>query len=114
LSPKPSWHAVKKEWHRILATARANGWEPLGTILDYEFHYQLEASQCEELDFDKHFLIDQYTKDKCGTWKGGYLTPEYQIVTDDDARGLRKALQRTGEPIELILFFSYGAFRIAG
>jgi hypothetical protein len=87
------------EWQHILATARANGWKPLGTILDYEFQYQ---------------LIDQFIRDKCGRWKGGYLTPEYQIVIDEDSRGLRKALQRASAPIELLLFLSYGAFRIAG
>ena len=102
------------EWQRILVTARANGWKPLGTILDYEFQYQLVAAQFEELDFDKHILLDQFIKDKCGRWKGGYLTPEYQIVNDEDARGLRKALQRASAPIELLLFLSYGAFRIAG
>ena len=103
-----------REWQLILATARANGWKPLGTILDYEFQYQLVASQCEEYDFDKHILLDQFVADKCGRWKGGYLTPQYQIVTDEDSRGLRKALQRAVAPIELILFLSYGAFRIAG
>lgn len=103
-----------REWQLILVTARANGWKPLGTILDYEFQYQLIASQCEEYDFDKHILLDQFVADKCGRWKGGYLTPQYQIVTDEDSRGLRKALQRAVAPIELILFLSYGAFRIAG
>ena len=102
------------EWQHILATARANGWKPLGTILDYEFQYQLIASEYEELDFDKHILLDQFVRDKCGRWKGGYLTPEYQIVTDEDARGLRIALQRASASIELILFLSHGAFRIAG
>ena len=102
------------EWQHILATARANGWKPLGTILDYEFQYQLIASEYEELDFDKHILLDQFIRDKCGRWKGGYLTPEYQIVIDEDSRGLRKALQRASAPIELLLFLSYGAFRIAG
>ena len=92
-----------REWQLILATARANGWKPLGTILDYEFQYQLVVSQFEELDFDKHILLDQFIRDKCGRWKGGYLTPEYQIVTDEDARGLRKALQRASAPIELTL-----------
>ena len=104
----------KEEWQYILATARANGCKPLGTILDYEFQYQLVASQCEALDFDKHTLLDQFITDKCGRWKGGYLTPEHQIVTDDDARGLRIALQRASASIELILFLSHGAFRIAG
>jgi hypothetical protein len=102
-----------REWQRILTSARANGWKPSGTILDYEFQYQLEVSECEELNFDKHFLIDQYVKDKCGRWKGGYLISEYQIVTDPDARGIRKALGRTSAPLDFLLFLSYGAFRIA-
>ena len=102
------------EWQHILATARANGWKPLGTMLDYEFQYQLEASEYEELDFDKHILLDQFVRDKCGRWKGGYLTPEYQIVIDEDARGIRKALERTTAPLDLLLFLSYGAFRIGG
>ena len=63
----------KNEWQHILATARANGWKPLGTILDYEFQYELIASQFEELDFDKHTLLDQFVTDKCGRWRGGYL-----------------------------------------
>lgn len=104
----------QNEWQHILVTARANGWKPSGTILDYEFQYQLEVSQCKELDFDKHFLIDQYVKDKCGRWKGGYLSPEYQIVTEHDAREIRKALQKASAPLDLLLFLSYGAFRIAG
>lgn len=44
------------EWQRILATARANRWKPLGTILDYEFQYQLAVSLYLEMDFDKHVL----------------------------------------------------------
>lgn len=107
-------HVINKhDWQYALVMARANGWKPLGTILDYEFQYQLVASQCEQLDFDKHILLDQFVTDKCGRWKGGYLTPEYQIVTNDDARGLRMALQRASASIELILFLSHGAFRIA-
>jgi hypothetical protein len=76
----------QREWQDILTTARANGWKPLGTMLNYEFQYQLKASHCEELTFDTHTLIDQYVKDKCGKWKGSYLSPECQIVTDDNAR----------------------------
>ena len=45
---------------------------------------------------------------------GGYLTPEYQIVSDEDARGIRKALEMTAAPLDLLLFVSYGTFRIAG
>ena len=38
----------------------------------------------------------------------------HQIVTDDDATELSRALQRARASIELILFLSHGAFRIAG
>lgn len=102
------------EWQYILATARANGWKPSGTILDYEFQYQLIASEHKEIDFDIHLLVDQFVTDKCGRWTGGYLTPQYQIVTDEDAREIKKALERTSTPLDLLLFLSYGAFRIAG
>lgn len=69
-------HVINRsDWQYTLVMARANGWKPLGTILDYEFQYQLVASQCEQLDFDKHILLDQFVTDKCGRWKGGYLTP---------------------------------------
>ena len=103
-----------EEWQAVLTTARANGWRPQGTILDYEFQYQLERASYEDIDQNFHTIIDQQIKDKCGRWSGGYLNPEYQVVTDDDARGLRKALQRAGAPLDLLIFLSHGAFRIAG
>lgn len=101
------------EWQYILATARANGWQPSGTILEYEFQHQRIASKHEGFDFDALALLDQFVTDKCGRWKGGYLKPAYQIVTDEDARGIREALEKTTTPLDMLLFFSYGAFRIA-
>ena len=34
----------RDQWELVLATARANGWNPMGTTLDFEFHCELEAS----------------------------------------------------------------------
>lgn len=101
------------QWQRILTTARANGWKPQGTILDYEFQYQVEVSHYEDLDQEGLAVIERQVQDKCRGWQGGYLTPEYQMVTNEDAMGLRKALLRARGPVELILFLSCGAFRIA-
>ena len=78
------------------------------------FQYQLELSKYEELDQDGHTLIERQVRDRCRGWQGGYLTPEYQIVTDEDARDLREALHKTNAPPDLLVFLSYGAFRIAG
>lgn len=102
------------QWRQMLVTARANGWEPQGTILDYEFHYQLEVSKYENIGRALEGVLDRQVKDRCARWQGGYLSPEYQVVTHEDARGLRKALRRTDVSLDLLLFFSRGAFRIAG
>ena len=40
----------REQGELILATARANGWNPMGTTLGFEFHCELEASQYEDLD----------------------------------------------------------------
>lgn len=104
----------RRDWQQMLVMARANGWEPQGTILDYECHYQLEVSKYEEIDRDSEALIDRKVKERCARWQGGYLAPEYQIVTDTDARGLRRALHRANAPLDLLLFLAHGAFRIAG
>lgn len=103
----------RRDWQQMLVAARANGWEPRGTILDYECHYQLEASKHEEIDRDFQALIDRDVRERCAKWQGGYLAPEYQIVTDEDAMGLRKALHRVNAPLDLLMFLSHGAFRIA-
>lgn len=103
-----------EKWQHILTTARDNGWKPQGTILDYEFQYQLEVYRYEDLNEEGHTVIKRQVRDRCRGWQGGYLTPEYQVITDEDARGLREALHRTNVPSDLLLFLSYGAFRIAG
>jgi hypothetical protein len=104
----------REQWELILATARANGWNPMGTTLDFEFHCELEASSCGDLDQHKYYAIARMVLDKRRAWHGGYHVPEYQVVTDADAKGLRRALEGTDAASELLQFLSLGAFRIAG
>lgn len=101
------------QWKGLLISARANGWAPQGTILDYEFQYRLEMSLYDEIDHGRRAVIEQQVTDRCEGWHGDYLTPEYQVVTNEDAEGLRTALERTTAPSDLLVFLSYGAFRIA-
>jgi hypothetical protein len=103
-----------KKWNRLLTMARANGWKPRGTILDVEFQLNLELSYCEEPDTVNLDALRKQVGVKCKRWEGGYLTPEYQIVTDDDAKNIRKAMEGTDADPDLLLFLSQGAFRIAG
>jgi hypothetical protein len=52
-------------WHWCLERAIEFGWTPEGTVVDFP-----------------------------GEWGGGYLTNDYQTVTDSDARSLGEALLR--------------------
>lgn len=102
------------KWNRLLTTARANGWKPRGTILDVEFQLNLELSCCEEPEAVNIGALRNQVEERCRRWKGGYLTPEYQIVTVEDTEAIRKAMMGTDADADLLLFLSYGAFRIAG
>ena len=103
-----------EKWNRLLTMARANGWKPGGTILDVEFQLNLELSWCEEPDTINLNPLRKQVEERCKRWQGGYLSPEYQIVTDEDAKDIRKAMEETDADADLLLFLSYGAFRIAG
>ena len=106
--------ATRDEWEKILTTAWMHGWDPMGTILDFEFHRQLEISRNKELGHEGHWEIARKVLDKCKLWHGEYHLPEHQVVTDADAKGLRKALEGTGSAPEFLQFLSLGAFRITG
>ncbi len=57
-------------WHACLDLALAFGWQPAGTVAWHE--YTGPPSK----------------------WDGGYLTDDFQIVTDYDAKALAAALRR--------------------
>ena len=105
---------TRDEWERILTTAWMHEWEPMGTILDFEFHCQLEMSRCKRQSHEGKWEIARKVLDKCKVWHGEYHLPEYQVVTDADAKGLRKALEGTNTAPDLLQFLSLGAFRITG
>ena len=105
---------TRDQWEKILLIAREGGWNPLGTILDFEFHFQLEASAYGELDKNGHAEIAIKALDRCRNWQGGYRTPEYQVVVDEDTQRMAQALHGADTPPGFLEFLSLGAFRIAG
>jgi hypothetical protein len=107
-----SYATTFDEWEQTLATAWMHGWEPMGTVLDFEFHRQLEISRCKGRKNEGHWEIARKVLDKCRDWHGEYLLPEGQVVTEADAKGLKKALEGTDAAPDLLRFLSLGAFRI--
>lgn len=72
------------------------------TTLDSEFHCELEAPQYEDLDQQWYWAIARMVLDKRRAWHGGYHVPEHQVVTEVDAKRLRKALQGTDTASDLL------------
>ena len=97
-----------EKWNRLLTMARANGWKPRGTILDVEFQLNLELSCREEPDAVNLDALRKQVEERCRRWQGGYLTPEYQIVTKEDAEDIRRAIQGTDADADLLFSFYMG------
>ena len=101
-------------WLDILSRARDNGWRPKGTILDFDFQYNYATSAFEELDEDMKNRMADDIESRCRDWPGGYATGEFQLVTEDDAAVLVRALETVDVPRDLRNFLMLGAFRIGG
>jgi hypothetical protein len=71
-----------RAWPGMLDLARTYGWEPCGTTQSKEIIRGLPNPVAGQ------------------PWSGGYLTNEYQTVSDADAFALRDALQRAKAAIE--------------
>ena len=113
-------------WRFLLETARYNGWIPAGTILDFEYQYR-SFSEGRKLDEDTRERIKREVRKSCAEWSGDYVSNDCQLVNEDDARSILKALvlcindqliiQRLNqEQVEIIKkfaeFLKYGPFRI--
>lgn len=103
-----------EKWKAILILARSIGWQPLGSILDYEFQFELELSEVEQPDQNALEFIETLVRRRCAKWNGVYDEPHYQLVTAEDALSLREALLLTETSPDFLEFLEKGAFRIAG
>ena len=69
----------------LLETAHSNGWKPAGTAKnlgwsEYEAEKTGEIPEILEIE-----------------WDGSYFPPEYQVITDKDAKAIYEALSRIPE-----------------
>lgn len=117
-----NWRA----WSFLLITAEDYGWVPLGTILDFDYRFASLAGGRKLSDITRR----KYEKDivrSCEEWHGGYDCNNSQLVTEEDAKGMFRALMRAvnnrgfQEAVgkderrlicELMAFLQEGAFRI--
>ena len=81
-------------WYQLLRLASEYGWQPAGTQENEDFfRMRLEASDMPEDEIERTVALSKLE------WDGDYFFNNYQIVTDDDARGLAEALTRALEEL---------------
>jgi hypothetical protein len=74
------------EWRNILRVARRYGWQPMGTEPNRDFLSQ--RARDPDGGYDKDVLNSIIS-----SWRGSYLTKEYQFVTYADALNMAFALE---------------------
>ncbi len=87
--PEFSW----RTWTFLLITAGDYGWAPLGTVLDFEFQLEFFARRNRLNDITrKKYETD--IRRFCRMWPGGYDSNHFQLVTEEDSKGMLKSLIR--------------------
>lgn len=87
--PSFNWRA----WSFLLITAEDYGWVPLGTVLDFEYQFAQAVGRRKLNDVSK-WKYEQDIRRFCETWPGDYDLNHSQLVTEEDARNILKALMR--------------------
>ena len=97
------------EWPEILEKMRSAGWQPEGTQYDIRLELDLHS---EEDDIEHNLFVYVTINHRFIEWDGNYMEKENQIITDDDAAYMKKALEGSPESGHIAEFFELGAFRI--
>ena len=120
--PEFSW----RTWSFLLITAGDYGWAPQGTVLEFEFHFDSFARRYRLNDVTRRKYENDLRK-FCSMWPGGYDSNHFQLVTEEDSKGMLKSLIRAlnnrhfqeaagkGEMESIRVFMTFlkdGAFRI--
>lgn len=80
------------DWRFLRNTAKAFGWEPLGTVINPEASMIVwEEDNLSEIEWQR---IKKGMERVGEIWKGNYDTNDTQTVTDQDAANFLQALTR--------------------
>lgn len=80
------------DWRFLRNTAKAFGWEPLGTVINPEASMIVwEEDNLSEIEWQR---IKKGMERVGEIWKGNYDSNDTQTVTDQDAANLLQALTR--------------------
>ena len=73
-------------WSPILMLAARYGWEPEGTIIPRLSEEEAKKHNVSDEDRDRH-------NEECDDWEGDYFGNNGQLVTEEDALNMAKALE---------------------
>ncbi len=99
------------EWPALLDLALNQGWDPDGTT--YDLLLELDLQSDDDCDIEYNTFIYITLNHRFLVWDGSYIEKENQIVSDDDAYYLMKAIENIPAQELIITFLKLGAFRIS-
>ena len=102
----------EEEWTRILAAARAGGWEEEGT--QFNFACEVDDAYDPMVDYLYNLWMIFYLSREMFEWDGNYTDKKNQVVSESDAYYLMLALEKewTSTDRGLLDFLNSGPFRI--
>lgn len=107
---KEKFTITEEKWCKALQFAKENGWNPLGTILDFE--NELDTLWDDSHDKMYKLWIVLTCHNSCHEWEGSYTEKQNQIVIDNDSYELMLSLEMSQDFIELAQFIAGISFKI--
>jgi hypothetical protein len=110
LISKEKFTISDEKWIKALDFARENGWQPLGTILDFESELDILWNDSQDRMYNLWMVLTSHNA--CHEWDGNYIQKQDQIVSDTDSYELMLSLEMSEEFRELASFISGIPFKI--
>ncbi len=104
------YRCEEETWRSVLSEARQNGWEPEGTVLDFEF--EMDYNIYDDMSYVETLFEVAKANMRCLEWDGNYSDNGNQVVSDRDVGELMYALDGVDVPGELMKLLEAGSFRI--
>ncbi|MDY0361249.1 MAG: hypothetical protein RBR08_07340, partial [Desulforegulaceae bacterium] len=91
LISKEKFCLSEEQWINALEFAKNNGWDPAGTILDFENELDMLWDDSQSRMYNLWMVLTCHNS--CHEWDGSYTEKQNQIVSDNDSYELMLSLE---------------------
>lgn len=110
INSKEKFIISSDSWLKALEFAKENGWNPAGTIIEFEKELDQLWNDSQDKMYNLWMVLTSHNS--CHEWSGSYIEKENQVVLDNDSYELMLSLEMSDEFMELANFIGGVSFRI--